>query len=317
MSQTSTVLVTGGAGFIGRWLVAKWLERGVHVVVYDNLCGGQKSSLECLRGQLEFHHGEILDYSRLLVLMRAARPRIIYHLAAFHYIPFCNAHPLQAIRVNVEGTFSVLRAAGEVGAGILVFASSGALYPSKDAPLSEDLEAIEPCDVYGLTKAWGEQACRWHAKACAGPCAVVRLFNTYGPYETNPHLIPHIVELIKQGAQAIQLGNTHTKRDYVYVEDVAEALVAIGCSAHEGFEIFNVGTGFQYSAADIVAVIGKLLGRPFTIQIDPARVRAVDKVSQLADTRKTQEKVGWRAVHSLEEGLRKLLIHEGLLKPGG
>lgn len=317
MSEASTVLVTGGAGFIGRWLVAKWLERGARVVVYDNLYGGRRSSLGSLPGQLEFHHGDILDCSMLAALMRATKPRIVYHLAAFHYIPFCNAHPLEAIRVNVEGTFGVLRATSEAGAGIFLFASSGALYPSKDIPLSEDIEVIEPCDVYGLTKAWGEQACRWHAKARAGLGAIVRLFNTYGPYETNPHLIPYIIDLIKKGAQVIQLGNTHTKRDYVYVEDVAEALVAIGCSVHEGFEIFNIGTGFQYSAADIVAVIGKLLGRPFTVQIDPARVRTVDKVSQLADTRKTQEKVGWRAVHSLEVGLRKLLIHEGLLRPRG
>jgi UDP-glucose 4-epimerase len=146
---------------------------------------------------------------------------------------------------------------------------------------------------------------------------VARLFNTYGPYETNPHLIPHIIDSLREGGSVVPLGNVDTKRDYIYVEDVAELLVRLAGCAQGRFTVCNVGTGEEYSAREIVAALSDLLGRDLRIQIDAERVRASDKLHQRADTARLKRLSGSEAKHSLHEGLRRLVSHEGLLGATG
>jgi UDP-glucose 4-epimerase len=241
-------------------------------------------------------------------VMAKARPGVVFHMAAHHYIPFCNEHPRQTLRVNVEGTQLVLSEAARQGARVAVVASSGVIYPNLDGPLSEDLEAV-PADVYGLSKHMTEQVTRFIANTTEMSCVAARLFNTYGPYETNPHLIPHIVHSLQRGP-SVKLGNIHTKRDYIYVEDVAEMLYNFAQTCKEDYTLVNVGTGIDYSAEQIVQTIAQLLGYEIKIRIDPTRVRPIDKLYQRADTRRLETLTSSRARNSLADGLRHLLVHE-------
>lgn len=243
--------------------------------------------------------------------MAAFRPDTVFHLAAHHFIPFCDKHPQETMRVNVEGTHIVLSEAARHGARIAVVASSGAFYPDDDGPLGEEL-APAPGDIYGLTKALAENVAQYIARTTELACVSARLFNTYGCYETNPHLIPEIVAKLA-GHSDISLGNVHTRRDYIYVEDVAELLCRCADVASQGYTAVNVGTGVEYSAQEIVRLMGEILGQTLRIEIDPARVRKVDKLHQIADTRRLTELTGIRPAHSLSDGLRKLLTHERLL----
>jgi UDP-glucose 4-epimerase len=202
----------------------------------------------------------------------------------------------------------VLSAATEAGARRAIVASSGAFYPSLEDLLSEDLEPAA-VDVYGLSKQLTENVTQFIATTTGMTCVAARLFNTYGPYETNPHLIPHIMESLQDGPE-VQLGNIHTRRDYIYVDDVAELLYLAVTSAEDRYTVVNVGTGDEYSAEEIVQTIGRLLGTEIKINVDESRVRAVDKMHQRADTKRLQALTGTAARHSLEEGLRKLLQHE-------
>jgi UDP-glucose 4-epimerase len=166
--------------------------------------------------------------------------------------------------------------------------------------------------VYGLSKALAEDVVRHFA--AGGPSAVIaRLFNAYGPYETNPHLIPHIVESLRVNPREVPLGNTETQRDYVHVTDIAEGLLALSNPRLAGGGVYNIGTGRQYSAADIVTLLGELRGLPISIAHDISRKRAVDKPFQRAGTEKIVRECGWRARVELREGLLELLKHEGLL----
>lgn len=304
------VLITGGAGFIGRALVARCLKEGNAVTVIDNLCAGRIDNLQPYLDSVTFCQADILDKSALADVMEKARPHVVFHLAAHHFIPFCDQNPAETLRVNVEGTHTVLSAAAGHGARVAVVASSGSLYPSRDTLLSEELEAA-PVDVYGLSKLLMEEVTRFIVKTTGMSCVAARLFNTYGPYETNPHLIPHIMESLQLGS-VVQLGNIHTKRDYIYVDDVATLLYRCGQMAIESYTTVNIGTGTGYSAEEIVQTISQLLGRKITIDVDAARVRAVDKMHQRADLRKVQSLTGMQRIYSLKEGLRELLLHEGI-----
>jgi UDP-glucose 4-epimerase len=240
--------------------------------------------------------------------MAESRPQIVFHLAAHHFIPFCDQNPEETLRVNVEGTHAILTAAARHGVRVAVVASSGALYPSRDDLLHEELSSA-PVDIYGLSKHLTEEVARFAASTTGMSCVAARLFNTYGPHETNPHLIPHIMESLHRGS-TLQLGNIHTKRDYIYVDDVAALLYSLGQSAAAPYTVVNVGTGLEYSAEEIVRTIGQLLGREIPITVDAARVRQVDKLHQRASTERLERLTGMLPAHSLSEGLSKLLAHE-------
>ncbi len=304
------VFITGGAGFIGRWVVAQCLEQGDQVAVYDNLQAGSMDHLLDFAGAIDFYEADILDWEALLTAMEEVRPAVVFHLAALHFIPYCNAHPQETLRVNVEGTYNVLEAAARVGVRTTVVASSGAIYPSVEGLIPETLPPA-PVDIYGLSKLLAEQVAEQFARTTEMACVSARLFNTYGPFETNPHLIPHIIASLQQGPM-VELGNIHTRRDYIYVEDVARLLVALGERVTKGYEVVNVGTGEEYSAADIVEILQELMGRPIEIRIDPSRVRKVDKLHQQADITRLYKLTGMRPEVSLREGLARLLQHEGL-----
>lgn len=308
---SNAIFITGGAGFIGRWLVARCLEQGLKVAIYDNLCAGTLENIKPFLDQIDFFEADILDRERLLAAIEATVPDTVFHLAAHHFIPFCNDHPLEALRVNVLGTYCVLDAAARSGVKTIVVASTGAIYPNQDGPLSEDLMPV-PVNVYGLSKVLCEEIARFFANTTSLRCVVARLFNTYGPYETNPHLIPHIMASLHEGPR-VELGNVHTKRDYIYVEDVANLLLQCAKTNGPQCVIVNVGTGREYSAEQIIAEISSLMGTEIEIVIAPERVRAVDKLHQIADITRLERLTGCRPQYSLREGLRKLLVHEGLL----
>lgn len=243
--------------------------------------------------------------------MKNAKPSVVFHLAAHHFIPFCDKHPNETIRVNVEGTYAVLSSAARHGVEVAVVASTGAIYPSQEDVLHESLEPVPP-DVYGLSKLMAEQVTRFIARTTGMTCVAARLFNAYGPFETNPHLIPDIIECLRLGP-TVSLGNIHTKRDYIYVDDVALLLYKLATKARGNFSAVNVGTGVEYSAEGIVREIGRILGYDIKIKVDASRVRAVDKLHQRADATTLQATTGTHAAHNLADGLRKLLAHEGLL----
>lgn len=308
----SNVLITGGAGFVGRALVQECLRQGHNVAIIDNLCAGTLENLKDFSDQLSSYEIDILEAARVRTTMEEIRPDIIFHLAAHHFIPFCNAHPQDTLRVNAEGSYVVLSEAARAGVGIAVLASSGALYPSQEATLKEDL-AIAPVDVYGLSKQLMEQTAQFISATSSMCCVAARLFNVYGPFETNPHLIPDIIAGLRVG-NTLHLGNTHTKRDYIHVDDVAALLYKCAQLPRSGFLTVNVGTGIEYSAGEIVEEIATILQSEIKIQVDASRKRAIDKLFQRADTDKLKSLVGATARISLSEGLERLLDHEGLTR---
>lgn len=306
----SNVLITGGAGFIGRALVGECLRHGHNVSVIDNLCAGTLENLREFCDDIVFHEIDILDAGRVRTAMEAIRPELVFHLAAHHFIPFCNAHPEATLRVNAEGTYVVLSEAARAGARVAVSASSGALYPSQEAPLREELD-VAPVDVYGLSKQLMEQIARFIATTSEMSCVAARLFNVYGPFETNPHLIPDIIAGLRV-SRTLYLGNTHTKRDYIYVDDVAALLYRCAQLPTSGYITINIGTGVEYSADEIVREIAGILQSEIEVRVDASRRRAVDKLYQRADTTRLENLLGTAARVTLPEGLERLLTHEGL-----
>jgi UDP-glucose 4-epimerase len=228
------IAVIGGAGFLGYHLVNNLLQKGHRVLVYDNLFAGRRRCDLPWINQVDFVEGDILNSALLHASLRDFSTHVIYHLAAIHYIPYCNERPADAMRVNVEGTLNVVLAARQLPSVTgLVFASSVALYSLSDRTHLET-DQPSPSDIYGLTKMLGEQVVRQYAIEGGFNSLCVRLTNLYGPHETNPHVIPTILKQVANGTDQIKLGRLDTYRDFFSVDVCADGLSRLLCLFERG-----------------------------------------------------------------------------------
>ncbi|HEX2616622.1 MAG TPA: GDP-mannose 4,6-dehydratase, partial [Flavobacteriales bacterium] len=224
--------------------------------------------------------------------------------------PYCNQHPVAAADINITGTINVLDAAEAAGSVERVFvASTAAVYPIVDGPIAED-HATGPMDIYGITKLATERLAREFQLRTAIPTVVGRFFNAFGPNETNPHLIPEIQRQVLAGQRTLKLGNLDPKRDFIHTHDMGRAMQALMQRHTEGFGLFNIGRGIEYSVREIVAAFERQLGEPLTIEVDPARVRKVERMHLLADVSKLKAFTGWEPAWGIDEGVATLLKEE-------
>ena len=305
-----TVLVTGGAGFIGSALCRQLRSLGHPVVAYDNLSRGRR---EYLQQDVRLVEGDIRDAARVESTVSASNPDCVIHLAAMHFIPDCIARPQETIDVNVEGTRRVLDGCRGSSVRHVIFASSAAVYAPTDRPCLEDATPLRPLEVYGESKLAAERLVgTFHAETGVS-ASVLRLFNAIGRNETNPHVIPHIFESL-QTSDVIRLGNIAPSRDYIDTRDIAEAILAVADSPH-GLRVFNIGTGIAYSVNDIVELLRGILGRAIRVVQEPARLRQTERMLLAADIAKIRGATPWTPRRSLEDTLKDLVAAYGLQAP--
>jgi UDP-glucose 4-epimerase len=304
------VLVTGGAGFIGSHLVDSLVDSGHEVLAVDNFDLGRREHLDHARaaGSLTVIDGDIRSAEDLRPVADFA-PDTVFHMAALHFIPYCNAHPAEALDVNVLGLDTVIRAVRGAPLETFVFPSSGAIYGFRDDPWPETAPA-RPDEIYGISKWLGEQVmARFREDRPQVRTVVARLFNTYGPRETNPHVLPDIMRCLHEG-KTIELGNLWPKRDLIFVTDTAAGIVATAAGG-PGLEVFNVGTGSGTAIQDVLQAIEAIRGKPLDVRQVPGRMREGD--GHLISSPHKLQQTGWKPEYDLDAGLRRLLEWEGLL----
>jgi len=297
------ILVTGGAGFVGSHLVARLRERGDDVHVLDDLSRGRA---DWLADGVSLSRVDIRDAPRIMKAVAEVEPTHVVHLAALHFIPAVDEAPALARSINVEGTANVLAALHGAPPAAIVFASTAAVYPNVEGPIDETL-GVAPIDLYGRTKVDGEEMLRAFARAHGTDVVLARLFNVVGRRETNPHVLPEIVDQLRSGADAVRLGALNTRRDYVNASDVASALAGLLDHHPSGVSVYNVGTGRGVSVQEIVDACSAALGRPVRIDHDATRLRKVDRRELVADSTALRRQTGWSPEWSLERTLADLL----------
>jgi UDP-glucose 4-epimerase len=316
-SESRPWLVTGAAGFLGSHVVDYLSSRGTPVVALDGLQWGR---LDFLRPALKrpgctLAVADIRDPAAVRTVFEAFRPANVVHLAALHYIPAAMKDPALAIGSNVLGTQVLLSAAMAAGAERFWFASTGDVYPPSREPHRED-DPTGPFNIYGLSKLQGEQLLALTAKSHPDARFVVgRLFNLYGPRETNPHFLPELLKQIAEDpGRTLRLGNLWPKRDLVPTADAARAVVASLEAAPPGLTTVNVATGVATSMQEVIDLIGKVLGKKLAVEMDPAKARPVERDHLQADVSRLRALIGWTPHADLERGVSELLAAEGLVR---
>jgi UDP-glucose 4-epimerase len=303
--MSGRILVTGGAGFIGSHLVERLAEAD-RIDVIDDLSRGSRAWLP--PGTL-LHTIDIRNSDAVERVVRAARPDVVVHLAALHFIPEVDGAPQLAWEVNVAGTRNLLDALVGKPPRLLLFASTAAVYPTLYGPIPESCP-VGPIDLYGRTKVAGERLVARFAAEAGTRCRVARIFNVIGRRETNRHVVPELIGQLRHGRSPVRLGNLNSRRDYTDVVDVAEALRSLISQVGETDTTFNVGSSTSFSVADLVATCEQILGRRIPVELDPNRQRAHDRMELVADVSRLTSTTGWSPRRTLKRTLADLLSED-------
>ena len=306
--MNGTVLVTGGAGFIGSHLVEHLLRRDIGVRILDNFFSGSEGNLPFANAfgtRLEIVRGDVRD---LATVERAARGvTIIFHQAAMRSVPLSVHDPLGANDNNVTGTLHVFEAARRAGIRRVVYASSSSVYGDRpELPKRED-QSPAPISPYAVSKAAGEQyAAVWH-RLYGVETVGLRYFNVFGPRQDPASeyaaVIPRFIQWALRGEPLEIHGDGTQSRDFTYIDNVVHANVLAAEAEGVGGEVFNVGCGERISLLTIVEMLEKLLGRPLARRHTPGR--AGDVPHTLADLDKAKRLLGFSSLVDFDHGLRR------------
>lgn len=296
-------LITGGAGFLGISLANALARQGNVVRVIDDVSAGDPSRLD---PSVHFTRGDVNDIPKLWSLLQGVD--VVYHLAARVSVSESVLYPRDYNATNVGGTVSLIQAVRDAGIRRIVFTSSGAVYGEQgDERVRED--AIpNPGSPYAVSKLAAEHYLNTIGALWGIDTVILRVFNAYGLANSCAHHPPVVPAMLRQalgGGSIIVHGDGRQQRDFVFVDDVVNALVAAAGASTVNRLVINIGSGVPTSINDLVVTLGHCMGKELT----PLRVTAESGgVSRLsADLSRAQERLGYMPKVSLEDGIRRTL----------
>lgn len=297
-------LVTGGAGFIGSTLANRLAREGHDVRVIDDLSAGDPARL---LPEVNFTRGSVTDKPKLWRLLN--RVDCVYHLAARVSVPESILYPREYEATNVGGTVALMEAMRDAGVQRVVLTSSGAIYGEQpQQPVTEDMPP-HPTSPYAVSKL----AAEYYVSTIGGLWGIetvaLRIFNAYGPGQSIPPshapVIPQFMQQAMGGGSLVVYGNGEQTRDFVYIDDVVEALVTAATAHGIDRQVINVGLGQETSVNELVRAIERITGRETHPLHVPSQSGGVNRlVANLASAR------GWlnyKPQVDLQMGLRLLL----------
>ena len=291
------VLITGGAGFIGSHVVEALVARGEDVVVLDDLSSGKRENLP---DGVELVEGDVREPQD--ELFAGVKPTVCYHLAAQIDVRVSVARPDHDAQINVLGTVNLLQASLEHGTQVVFSSTGGAIYGECDGPATEDAPRL-PISPYGTSKLAAEEYLATYNRLYGTRHVALRFGNVYGPRQ-DPHGEAGVVSIFFSTLLANEtpkvFGDGAQTRDYVYVGDVARATLA---AAGRDGGVYNVGTGRETSVVELLDLCQRIAGTRFDATFMPARPGEIQR--SVLDPSRAVDELGWRAEHSLEDGLRE------------
>lgn len=305
-------LVTGAAGFIGSALANRLAREGHQVRGFDDLSTGDPARLS---PEVMFTRGDVTDRPTLWTLLQDVD--CVYHLAAKVSVSESVLYPREYNHVNVGGTVSVMEAMRDVGVKRVVFASSGAVYGHQSAqPLTEELFP-SPRSPYAVSKLAAEHYVRTIGRLWGIETVALRIFNAYGPGQplpaAHPPVIPHFLRQAARNGTLVIHGKGDQTRDFVYIDDVVEAMVAASTAPTIDQSVINIGSGegtsIKMLAQYTLEAVGVTAEWIFVEDQDPGP-------SQMAaDIKVARKKLGYQPRLGIRQGLETMVQKDPRFQP--
>lgn len=313
MSETSTILITGGAGFIGSSLADKLLSLGHRVIALDNFNDYYNPTIKhqniepALQNKnYKLYEGNIENINDLEKVFAENKIDAIVHLAARAGVRPSIEAPLAYAMTNIIGTINILEMMKKYGVKRMSMASSSSVYGNcKAAKFSEDLNIREPISPYAATKSADEQICYTYHHLYGLEIYMLRFFTVYGPRQRPDLAINKFTNLIMSDKPIDMYGDGSSMRDYTYIDDIVTGIIASLNYHQTGYEIFNLGGGSPVTLKEMISTIEEVLGKKAKINQLPMQPGDVDKT--VSDISKAQSLLGYHPNTSFKDGIRKFI----------
>ena len=303
--RNANVVVCGGAGFLGSHLVEHLIDdRGCNIIVLDNLISGHK---KFLHPKAKFIYCDVTQSESVLYkIFKENQIEYVFNYAAEPYIPVSFERPLHTFNINAMGALKVMNAAQEAGVKGILQVSSAEIYGEAKGKVNES-EPVIPHSTYGAAKAVIDSLVQIRWKETQTPAIAMRQFNCLGERETHPYIVPEIISQISDSNfnGVVKLGN-NSFRDFQYAGDAVRMAVELLEKGNFG-EVYNMGSEEGIKMYDLAILIGKLMNKEVTVEVDQARVRPWEIWHLQSDNTKLYSTIDYRPEVSLQEGLKRVI----------
>src|ERR1044071_7854060 len=308
MPLTGTVVVTGGAGFIGSHIAAALSNSGAHVRVLDDLSTGHRENLEEIGGDIDFIRGSVADEA--LVQKALEDVELVFHEAAIPSVPRSVEAPRQTHIASVDGTFSLLVAARERGVRRVVYAASSSAYGDQPTlPKSEEMRP-DPLSPYAVAKLVGEYYCRAFTRVYGLETVSLRYFNVFGPRQDPGSqysgVVSRFISVLLSNERPVIYGDGEQSRDFTYIDNVVFANLSAASAKEASGKVINVANGQRITLNQLLAELKELMGKQ-DVTAEYLEPRVGDVRHSLADITMARELLGYESKVDLREGLQRTI----------
>jgi UDP-glucose 4-epimerase len=303
----TTILVTGGGGFIGSHLVEALIERGERVRVLDNFSTGDPANLDDVQDRVEVIEGDITDLNTVRRALRGVE--VVFHQAALASVPRSVANPMATHRVCVDGTLNVLQASRDAGVRRVVYAASSSAYGNSARLPKAETDPVGPLSPYAAAKLSAEHYCAAFSEVYGLETVRLRYFNVFGPRQSpdSPYaaVIPLFIQALSSHKAPVIHGDGEQSRDFTYVADVVQANLRAAEAPGVSGRVYNVACGRRTTLLELVHHLNALLGT----RIAPTHVaaRLGDVRHSQADISRAMADLGYQPTTDVPTGLRRCL----------
>ncbi|MEO6589783.1 MAG: SDR family oxidoreductase [Pyrinomonadaceae bacterium] len=308
MSFTTTVLVTGGAGFIGSNLADELIRQGAKVKIIDDLSTGFRENLEEIKGNFDYIEGSLNDSKKLQKAVEDVE--IVFHQAALPSVPRSVENPSATHEACVNATFNLLNAAKENDVRRVIYAASSSAYG--DQPTLPKVETMipKPLSPYAGAKLMGEYYCQVFSRVYDLEAICLRYFNVFGPRQ-NPSsmysgVISRFIDALLKVETPVIYGDGEQSRDFTYIANVVDANIKAAQTSKGIGEVMNAANGERISLNELLEVLKKITRKP-DVSAEYKEERKGDVKHSQADNSRAVELLGYEKLVGLEEGLEKTI----------
>lgn len=300
-----SILITGGAGFIGSNLAGELLKQDYSVIILDDLSTGRERNLREFKNRITFVKGSITNLELLKKICKDVS--FVFHQAALASVQRSIEEPKKVTEVNIIGTLNVLLAARDSGVEKVIYASSSSVYgDTLELPKRESMQPM-PKSPYAVSKLAGEHYCSVFTKVYGLQAICLRYFNVYGPkqsaFSEYAAVIPRFIARVLKNQPPIIFGSGEQTRDFTFVKDAVKANILAMKSNATG--VFNIASGKRISINELAYKIISMLGKK--LKPEHAEPRKGDVMHSLADISLAGEKLGYKPSYDIDKGLKETI----------